>query len=90
MALDYIPLRTALTDGGKFPKGICPFMSRMQMLMMPAAASALDSNSRDIKVALQETFLPAPCVGDMCAVWNDGVCGMKKKKLVKMKSRLRP
>jgi len=80
MASDYIPLRTALCDERKFPKGICPLMSRMQVVMMPVPPGSANLDPHGLKVVQQETFLPAPCIGDVCALWDlvDGGCKIRK------------
>jgi len=79
MALDYIALRDALSDESKFPRGVCPVMSRMHIVIIPAPAGSLDCNSQGLKVVQQETFLAAPCIGVACALWNNGSCSMIKE-----------
>jgi hypothetical protein len=74
MAMDYAPLMSALDDDRLFPNGVCPIMSRMQIVMMPAPVGPVEVQGASLKVVQQETFLAAPCIKEHCALWIDGVC----------------
>lgn len=76
MAQDYKALMSVLGDMADFPKGVCPLMSRMQIVMMPAPSRSVDVDPRAMNVVQREAFLGAPCIGHMCALWTGRACGL--------------
>lgn len=68
MSSNYSNMIQRITDDD-FPNGVCPLMSRMNLALAPVGGVIAGGRNE-----VQQTivFTPAPCIGALCAIWNEG------------------
>jgi hypothetical protein len=75
---EYDEVVKALDDEIKFPFGICPYMSKLHVVVVPAGGPI---HTAQPAMQQQLIFSPVACVGRRCQLWQrDGSevgCGAK-------------
>ena len=58
----------ALEDENEFPLGICPYMSKLHVVVVPASGPI---HTAQPAMQQQMIFAPVACVGSRCQLWRN-------------------